>query len=123
VLAGAALLVSSPAFLPAPAGRALRGEQATLAATGALALATTPGTAEAFVYKGKEYFDITFGISPLAWGTAFFLVIYCSAILKNALQKYNVPMPTKPIKDPSGFVKQLEENGIGINAANANRGS
>lgn len=96
------------AFLPAPSAPSLRGD-ATLAAAGAAALATIPGSAEAFVFNGKEYFDVTFGISPLAWGLTMFIIVYYGATLKNAAEKYNTPLIKKPFR-PSGFVGKEVEN-------------
>jgi hypothetical protein len=63
-------------------------------------VAATPDAAHAFVYNGKEYFDVTFGISPLAWGFAAFCIIFYGATVKNAAQKYNKPWGTNTIKDP-----------------------
>merc|ERR1719499_529173 len=102
VLAVAALaaLHCSRAFLSPPA-RSLRGaESAAVAAAGAAALASAPEAADAFVYNGKEYFDITFGISPLAWFSAAFAILFYGATLKNAALKYNKAYGTRTKKDP-----------------------
>eukprot|EP00446_Apocalathium_sp_SHHI-4_P083557 CAMPEP_0177512196 /NCGR_PEP_ID=MMETSP0369-20130122/43090_1 /TAXON_ID=447022 ORGANISM="Scrippsiella hangoei-like, Strain SHHI-4" /NCGR_SAMPLE_ID=MMETSP0369 /ASSEMBLY_ACC=CAM_ASM_000364 /LENGTH=72 /DNA_ID=CAMNT_0018990675 /DNA_START=6 /DNA_END=221 /DNA_ORIENTATION=- len=58
-LVGCVVLGCSQAFLPS-VPRALRGEAALAAAGAALVAGSAPGAAEAFVYNGKEYFDITF---------------------------------------------------------------
>uniref|UniRef100_A0A7S4W5N5 Uncharacterized protein n=1 Tax=Alexandrium monilatum TaxID=311494 RepID=A0A7S4W5N5_9DINO len=89
------------AFLPTPAGRGLRGEAAASAAAGAAAAAGLPGAAGAFYYDGKEYFDITFGISPLYWAIAAFAIITYGAIIKNAALKYNKPYGTQTLVTPS----------------------
>uniref|UniRef100_A0A7S4SRX4 Uncharacterized protein n=1 Tax=Alexandrium monilatum TaxID=311494 RepID=A0A7S4SRX4_9DINO len=94
--------LSARAFLTAPAGRGLRGEAAAAsAATGAAAAAGLPGAAGAFYYDGKEYFDITFGISPLYWAIAAFAIITYGAIIKNAALKYNKPYGTQTLVTPS----------------------
>ncbi|CAE8666629.1 unnamed protein product [Polarella glacialis] len=96
------------AFLPAPSAQSLRGD-AALVAAGAAALATIPGSAEAFVFNGKEYFDVTFGISPLAWGFTIFMILYYAATLKRTVERTNVPLIKKPFR-PSGFVGKEKEN-------------
>merc|ERR1719221_892777 len=88
------------AFLSPPAKSLRGGESAAIAAAGAAAVASMPGAAEAFVYNGKEYFDITFGISPLAWFATGFSILFYGATLKNAALKYNKPYGTRPIKEP-----------------------
>mmetsp|Transcript_21457 Transcript_21457/g.66929 ORF Transcript_21457/g.66929 Transcript_21457/m.66929 type:complete len:138 (-) Transcript_21457:7-420(-) len=92
----------SRAFLPAPQAPApaqiLRG---SAAAAGAVAAAGLPGSAQAFYYDGKEYFDIFFGISPLAWAFTAFAIVFFGAVLKNAALKYNKPFGTTTLKDPA----------------------
>eukprot|EP00418_Pyrodinium_bahamense_P024881 CAMPEP_0179135604 /NCGR_PEP_ID=MMETSP0796-20121207/64574_1 /TAXON_ID=73915 /ORGANISM="Pyrodinium bahamense, Strain pbaha01" /LENGTH=82 /DNA_ID=CAMNT_0020834637 /DNA_START=68 /DNA_END=312 /DNA_ORIENTATION=+ len=62
-------LLAPRAFLPGPrAPCAPQADMAAAAIVGGAALGAMPGAAGAFYYDGKEYFDITFGISPLAWG-------------------------------------------------------
>ncbi len=56
-----------------------------------------PGSAEAFVYNGKEYFDIWYGIEPLAWAFGGFTLIYYGALVKNLAQKYNKPVGKRPV--------------------------
>merc|ERR1712232_1497175 len=73
---------------------------ADAAATGAIAAASFPAVASAFVYDGKEYFDITFGISPLAWAFTAFAILVYGAVLKNAVLKYNKPYGTTYFVDP-----------------------
>merc|ERR1719277_2347162 len=94
-----AVLQGSGAFL-SPPSQSLRGGSAAVAAAGAAAVASAPGAAEAFVYNGKEYFDITFGISPLAWFACGFSILFYGATLKNAALKYNKPYGTRTKKDP-----------------------
>jgi len=80
-------------------------------AASAAAVATMPYAAGAFVYDGKEYFDITFGISPLYWFLCTFSLLYFGAVLKNALIKYNVPNSVGPPPKASGFQgKELENS-------------
>mmetsp|Transcript_64905 Transcript_64905/g.167040 ORF Transcript_64905/g.167040 Transcript_64905/m.167040 type:complete len:136 (-) Transcript_64905:109-516(-) len=118
VCAVAALCFCSQAFVPAPSTQSLRGEAALVAAAGAAGVVAQPGAAEAFVYNGKEYFDVTFGISPLAWGFAAFAIIFYGALIKNAAQKYNKPFGTntviggapKPPKMGGKFVGMEVEN-------------
>ncbi|CAJ1401132.1 unnamed protein product [Effrenium voratum] len=80
------LLRSSWAFIP---GREPVRSDAAVAAAGAVVAASMPQHAEAFVYKGKEYFDVFYGIDPLAWASCGFAIVYFGAALKNAAQKYN----------------------------------
>eukprot|EP00439_Symbiodinium_sp_Y106_P015359 s4211_g2.t1 len=80
--AAACCLLRSLAFVPAPATRS----DALTTATGAAVIATIPAGADAFVYKGKEYFDVFYGIEPLAWAFCGFCIVYYGAVLKNALQ-------------------------------------
>mmetsp|Transcript_75242 Transcript_75242/g.170331 ORF Transcript_75242/g.170331 Transcript_75242/m.170331 type:complete len:133 (-) Transcript_75242:72-470(-) len=89
-------LQSTHAFVSGPQ---VRGE-GVVAAASAAAVASLPGVAGAFVYDGKEYFDITFGISPLAWGCTAFAIVFYGAVLKNAALKYNKPFGTTTIVDP-----------------------
>merc|ERR1719293_376413 len=96
----------SLAFLPGRAAPMLRGDAAMASAAVA---ASIPGAADAFVYDGKEYFDVWFGIPPLAWGVAAASLVGFGAILKNAAQKYNKPMGKVPIYT-SGFVGKEIEN-------------
>merc|ERR1719263_2410152 len=93
------LLQGSRAFL-SPPSQSLRGGSAAVAMAGAAAVASAPGAAEAFVYNGKEYFDITFGISPLAWFACGFSILFYGATLKNAALKYNKPYGTRTKKNP-----------------------
>ena len=71
-----------------------------VAAAAAAGMVAQPDAAQAFVYNGKEYFDVTFGISPLAWGFAAFAILFYGATVKNAAQKYNKPWGTNTIKAP-----------------------
>merc|ERR1711963_905748 len=114
-------LKCSRAFLPTPGEPAPAGNlqrQAALAAA-TLAAASLPGAAGAFYYDGKEYYDITFGISPLAWGVAAFAIIVYGAVLKNAALKYNKPYGTTTLRDPkppkpgSDFKGMEIENNVG----------
>uniref|UniRef100_A0A7S4VMI3 Uncharacterized protein n=1 Tax=Alexandrium monilatum TaxID=311494 RepID=A0A7S4VMI3_9DINO len=89
------------AFLPMPASQGPRSESAAVAAAGAAAAAGLPGAAGAFYYDGKEYFDITFGISPLYWAIAAFAIITYGAVIKNAALKYNKPYGTQTIVAPT----------------------
>merc|ERR1712107_53216 len=103
-------LRSCLAFLPA-AGRStplLRGDAAL--AAGAVA-ASIPGSADAFVYNGKEYFDIWYGIEPLAWAFAGFSILYYGAIVKNLAQKYNKPVGKRPLVVGKSFVGAETEFG------------
>mmetsp|Transcript_24901 Transcript_24901/g.57773 ORF Transcript_24901/g.57773 Transcript_24901/m.57773 type:complete len:131 (+) Transcript_24901:74-466(+) len=107
VLAAAACcLLRSVAFVPTAAPRS--DKLAT--AAGAAAIATIPAGAEAFVYKGKEYFDVFYGIEPLAWAFCGFCIVYYGAVLKNAAQKYNVSPVGKPPTKVGGFVGKEIEN-------------
>ncbi|CAK9102775.1 Glycerol uptake facilitator protein (Glycerol diffusion facilitator) [Durusdinium trenchii] len=83
------------AFVPAPA-RSASVDPAV--AAGAVVVATAPMSAEAFVFKGKEYFDVFYGIEPLAWAFCGFVIVYYGAVVKNAAQKYNVPIAKIPPK-------------------------
>lgn len=56
-----------------------------------MAAVAVPNAAHAFVYNGTEYFDVFFGIDPAWWGFLIFCIIYCGAVLKNAVEKYNLP--------------------------------
>eukprot|EP00929_Paragymnodinium_shiwhaense_P015791 TRINITY_DN1238_c1_g1_i1.p1 TRINITY_DN1238_c1_g1~~TRINITY_DN1238_c1_g1_i1.p1 ORF type:complete len:153 (-),score=55.80 TRINITY_DN1238_c1_g1_i1:266-724(-) len=99
VLAAGSLVLfgASSAFLAGPpAQRSLRGDAA--AAVAVAGFAAAPQGAHAFVYKGKEYFDVLFGIDPLYWGLLIFAILYCGATLKNALQKYYKPVGKAPAK-------------------------
>merc|ERR1719499_2328863 len=87
------------AFVPG-AVRALRGDAALVAAGTAAALASAPEAAEAFVYKGKEYFDITYGIPVWAWVATGAGILVYGAALKNAALKYNKPFGTNTVADP-----------------------
>ncbi|CAE7256017.1 unnamed protein product, partial [Symbiodinium necroappetens] len=95
VLAAAACcLLRSMAFVPAPAPRS----DVVTTAAGAAVIASAPMAADAFVYKGKEYFDVFYGIEPLAWAFCGFCIVYYGAVLKNAAQKYNIPPAPVPPK-------------------------
>merc|ERR1719373_1043810 len=97
-----AALQAARAFVP---GAPLRAEaSASAAAVAATVAASAPAAAEAFVYNGKEYFDITFGISPLAWFCAAFAVLFYGATLKNAALKYNKPYGTNTIANPEPII-------------------
>merc|ERR1719401_1270391 len=100
-LVGCVVLRCSPAFVSGPQ---LRGEAALAAAAGAAAVASVPDSAEAFVYNGKEYFDITFGISPFAWAFAGFSLLFYGATLKNAALKYNKAYGTGTVQDPAPII-------------------
>ncbi|CAE7368512.1 mph1 [Symbiodinium sp. CCMP2592] len=82
--AAACCLLRSLAFVPAPATRS----DALTTATGAAVIATIPAGADAFVYKGKEYFDVFYGIEPLAWAFCGFCIVYYGAVLKNAFLQH-----------------------------------
>ncbi|CAE7198661.1 unnamed protein product [Symbiodinium natans] len=104
--AAACCLLRSLTFVSAPAARS----DALTAATGAAVLASIPAGADAFVYKGKEYFDVFYGIDPLAWAFCGFSIVYFGAVLKNAAQKYNIS-PDKTPPKVGGFVGKEVENG------------
>merc|ERR1719251_471744 len=94
-----------------------RSEKAIVATAGASAAVALADPASAFVYDGKEYFDIWFGIDPLYWGITAFAIAAYGAILKNAALKYNKPYGTQTIVDPkplktNQFVGQREEDGL-----------
>merc|ERR1719242_1155868 len=81
---------------------------------GVTAAVGLPGPASAFVYDGKEYFDIWFGIDPLYWGITAFAIVSYGAIVKNAALKYNKPYGTQTLENPKplkteGFVSMLDE--------------
>ena len=59
--------------------------------------------------RGKEYFDVFYGIEPLAWAFCGFCIVYYGAVLKNAAQKYNIPPAAGPPK-VGGFVGKEVEN-------------
>ncbi|CAJ1422553.1 unnamed protein product, partial [Effrenium voratum] len=101
VLAAAAFfwLLPNLAFVQAPS----RVEAPSAAVAGAAVIASTPMAAEAFVYKGKEYFDVFYGIEPLAWATCGFAIVYYGALLKNSAQKYNKPASLSPPPKIGGF--------------------
>jgi len=106
------LRVSQSAFVSAPARTALRGSDVAAVAGGVAAVAT-PGAAHAFVYNGTEYFDVFFGIDPAWWGVLIFCIIYCGAVLKNAVEKYNLPRGgnpdlLKPAKTGKFLGKEIE---------------
>merc|ERR1719215_1848971 len=100
-LVGCAVLNCAPAFVSGPQ---LRGDAALPAAAGMAAVASVPGSAEAFVYNGKEYFDITYGISPFAWAFAGFVLLFYGATLKNAAMKHNKAYGTGTVKDPPPLI-------------------
>merc|ERR1719336_2764352 len=99
-----------------------RFEKAVVTAAGGSAAVGFAGPASAFVYDGKEYFDIWFGIDPLYWGITAFAIVSYGAILKNAALKYNKPYGTQTLEAPKplkteGYVSQLDEmNGPGWKA-------
>eukprot|EP00438_Fugacium_kawagutii_P014797 Skav228786 [mRNA] locus=scaffold589:686714:687381:- [translate_table: standard] len=81
ILAAAACLLRSIAFVPAPAARS------------------------------KEYFDVFYGIDPLAWAFAGFAIVYYGAALKNAATKYNIPVDKSISPKVGGFQgKEIENN-------------
>merc|ERR1719434_270031 len=100
-LVGCVVLRCSPAFVSGPQ---LRGDAGLAAAAGAAAVASVPGSAEAFVYNGKEYFDITFGISPFAWAFCGFSILFYGATVKNAALKYNKAYGTNTVKEPGAII-------------------
>jgi len=109
----AMILQSGNVFITNTAPRFEKTIATTAGASAAIGLA---GPASAFVYDGKEYFDIWFGIDPLYWGITAFCVVSYGAVLKNAALKYNKPYGTQTLENPqplktSGFVGQLEESG------------
>eukprot|EP00438_Fugacium_kawagutii_P014793 Skav228782 [mRNA] locus=scaffold589:625555:626262:- [translate_table: standard] len=109
ILAAAACLLRSIAFVPAPAARSVSADPAV--AAGAVVLATVPTGADAFVFKGKEYFDVFYGIDPLAWAFAGFAIVYYGASLKNAATKYNIPVDKSISPKVGGFQgKEIENN-------------
>merc|ERR1719445_2095484 len=92
------------------------GDAALVAAGTAAALATVPEAADAFVYKGKEYFDITYGIPVWQWIFAAFVVISFGAWVKNTALRENKPFGTNTVANPAPligrgkkFVNKLEE--------------
>eukprot|EP00434_Breviolum_minutum_P033832 symbB.v1.2.029937.t1/scaffold3324.1/size59041/5 len=107
ILAAALCLLRSIAFVPAPASR-VSADPAV--ATGAAVLASVPMGAEAFVFKGKEYFDVFYGIEPLAWAFCGFVILYYGATLKNAATKYNIPISKAPPKTGGFQGKEIENN-------------
>merc|ERR1719378_2006147 len=108
------ILQSGNVFITATAPRFEKAVATTAGASAAIGLA---GSASAFVYDGKEYFDIWFGIDPLYWGITAFAIVSYGAILKNAALKYNKPYGTQTIENPKplkteGFVGQRDELGL-----------
>ncbi|CAK9052892.1 Uncharacterized protein SCF082_LOCUS28890 [Durusdinium trenchii] len=83
ILAAALCMLRNIAFVSAPA----RTTADPAVAAGAAVLATVPMGADAFVFKGKEYFDVFYGIEPLAWAFCGFVIVYYGAVVKNAAQK------------------------------------
>merc|ERR1719436_1934108 len=77
-----------------------RFENAIATTAGASAAVGLAGPASAFVYDGKEYFDIWFGIDPLYWGITAFSIVAYGAVLKNAALKYNKPYGTNTLEAP-----------------------
>merc|ERR1712107_919467 len=71
---------------------------------GMAAVASVPGSAEAFVYNGKEYFDVFYGISPFAWAFAGFVLLFFGATLKNAALKYNKAYGTGTVNNPAPII-------------------
>eukprot|EP00438_Fugacium_kawagutii_P018487 Skav225885 [mRNA] locus=scaffold1460:19017:19397:- [translate_table: standard] len=109
VLVAGACLLNSMAFVPAPESRA-RDTASLAAAAGVMAIGA-PQNAEAFVFKGKEYFDVFYGIDPLAWAFAGFAIVYYGASLKNAATKYNIPVDKSISPKVGGFQgKEIENN-------------
>eukprot|EP00913_Durusdinium_trenchii_P035939 g33627.t1 len=105
ILAVALCFLRNMAFVPAPA-RSASVDPAV--AAGAVVVATAPMSAEAFVFKGKEYFDVFYGIEPLAWAFCGFVIVYYGAVVKNAAQKYNVPIAKIPPKVGTFVGKEVE---------------
>ena len=113
-LAAVVVLQSGNTFIT---NMAPRSEKAIAAVAGASAAVGLAGPASAFVYDGKEYFDIWFGIDPLYWGICAFSIVAYGAIIKNAALKYNKPYGTQTIEAPAPlkvdkFVTTREENGV-----------
>ena len=108
ILTAAICLLRSIAFVPAPAQRTVSAEPAV--AAGAAVLATVPAGADAFVFKGKEYFDVFYGIEPLAWAFCGFVILYYGATLKNAATKYNIPINKAPPKVGGFQGKEIENS-------------
>uniref|UniRef100_A0A7S2M9F6 Uncharacterized protein n=2 Tax=Zooxanthella nutricula TaxID=1333877 RepID=A0A7S2M9F6_9DINO len=105
VLAFAVAAFGGGAFVPgAPRGAAGVTGAGPVAAAAAAAALATPDAAEAFVYNGKEYFDITFGISPLAWFACVFGLLFWGATIKNAITKYTKPIGTNLVENPAPFI-------------------
>mmetsp|Transcript_5523 Transcript_5523/g.12125 ORF Transcript_5523/g.12125 Transcript_5523/m.12125 type:complete len:129 (+) Transcript_5523:77-463(+) len=90
----AALVALSPvAFVTAP-----RAVQVDAAAGVAAASVALPQAAGAFTFEGEEYFDIYFGISPVAWALCGFIVLTFAGFLKTSMTKYNRPIGKVPLK-------------------------
>ncbi|CAK9091035.1 unnamed protein product [Durusdinium trenchii] len=104
ILAAALCMLRNIAFVSAPA----RTTADPAVAAGAAVLATVPMGADAFVFKGKEYFDVFYGIEPLAWAFCGFVIVYYGAVVKNAAQKYNVPIQKIPPKVGTFVGKEVE---------------
>ena len=107
VLAAALCLLRSIAFVPTPS-RSTAADPAVAAS--AAVLATVPVGADAFVFKGKEYFDVFYGIEPLAWAFCGFVILYYGATLKNAATKYNIPIGKAPPKVGGFQGKEIENS-------------
>ena len=115
-------LSSALAFLPGRAAPSLRGEAAALALGAGVVAAGVPDAAEAFVYNGKEYFDVTYGIEPAAWFCAGFAIVAFGATVKNAATKYNkrVGAPggveNKPYVNSKFVGKEIENKEVSYKA-------
>eukprot|EP00490_Sorites_sp_Unknown_P028831 CAMPEP_0114659748 /NCGR_PEP_ID=MMETSP0191-20121206/18455_1 /TAXON_ID=126664 /ORGANISM="Sorites sp." /LENGTH=124 /DNA_ID=CAMNT_0001885875 /DNA_START=44 /DNA_END=418 /DNA_ORIENTATION=+ len=107
LLAAAACLLRNLAFVPAPKTTPTADPAV---AAGAAVLATVPMGADAFVFKGKEYFDVFYGIEPLAWAFCGFVIVYYGAALKNAATKYAIPIDRAPPKVGGFQGKEIENN-------------
>eukprot|EP00435_Cladocopium_sp_Y103_P054358 s282_g17.t1 len=58
----------------------------------------------------KEYFDVFYGIEPLAWAFCGFVIVYYGAVLKNAATKYNIPVDKTRSPKVGGFQGKEIEN-------------
>ncbi|CAL1146042.1 unnamed protein product [Cladocopium goreaui] len=111
VLAAVACLLNSMAFVPAPESRARAMDTGAVAVAAGVMAVGAPQNAEAFVFKGKEYFDVFYGIEPLAWAFCGFVIVYYGAVLKNAATKYNIPVDKNRSPKVGGFQgKEIENN-------------
>eukprot|EP00971_Amphidinium_carterae_P217063 4309184-Amphidinium_carterae.1 len=97
VVALMALAAFAPlAFVSAPGP--VQPRDATAAVGFIAAGALVPQTAGAFTFEGEEYFDIFFGLSPVAWALCGFIVLTFAGFLKTSMTKYNQPIAKEPLK-------------------------